>query len=602
MIYSTSNCFKYCICLLLFCFSIPANADESSEMNFKTYTALADEYYEKGDYPTAQQYYSKALECVRNIAKPNSVELITGLGNLGSVFHTQGMIGKALVYYSEAVDVCRKVNDTVELSINLANKSQCLFLLGYYNDALIQMREALEIEKKLGNEEGQSINLNAIGKIYEKWGRLPEAIDFYNQALEIDRRHNKPSRIAIRLSGIGSAYTSLGEFTKALQFQNEALDIELKLGNKEKIALRQERLGKTYQQMGSYNTAQDFFLKALKAFKELSLDNAVANTMLLLARNYGFKGNLNEAVRYYQECLLKAQGLDLRPIMLSAHQELAEILYRQGNHRTAFEHMKASIAIEDSLFNAESLRQINEFREVYESEKKEKENQLLLKDIELKKKNQRLALVSVAGLLIITFILFILYRVKSITLKQNKLLQKNEQDLMIAQITKKEIEAKRLEDQIFAEQQINRLQAEKYAIGLEFKNMKLANTTLCLMNKNEILRDVIDKLKSVNNQDQLDQVLKFIRANTDTDQSWNRFKLDFEQTHPGFFDRLYNKFGNLSESDTRLCAYLLIGLSSKETARLMNVTLDAVNKNRQRLRKKLNLKAETDLAEVLKNI
>jgi DNA-binding CsgD family transcriptional regulator len=72
--------------------------------------------------------------------------------------------------------------------------------------------------------------------------------------------------------------------------------------------------------------------------------------------------------------------------------------------------------------------------------------------------------------------------------------------------------------------------------------------------------------------------------------------------HPGFFDRLHNNFPQLTENDIRTSAYLRISLSSREIAGLMNVTLDATNKSRQRLRKKLDLKPEADLTDFLKSI
>ena len=97
-------------------------------------------------------------------------------------------------------------------------------------------------------------------------------------------------------------------------------------------------------------------------------------------------------------------------------------------------------------------------------------------------------------------------------------------------------------------------------------------------------------------------MVRFINSNTDMDQGWHKIKITFEDVYPGFFNRLQTAFPQLTEHDIRLSAYLCINLSSREIAGLMNVTLDAINKNRQRLRKKLNLEPETDLTAFLRSV
>jgi DNA-binding CsgD family transcriptional regulator len=49
--------------------------------------------------------------------------------------------------------------------------------------------------------------------------------------------------------------------------------------------------------------------------------------------------------------------------------------------------------------------------------------------------------------------------------------------------------------------------------------------------------------------------------------------------------------------DLRLCAYLKIGLNSKEIAEIMNILPSSVFVSRSRLRKKLNISAEQDIIE-----
>ena len=199
-------------------------------------------------------------------------------------------------------------------------------------------------------------------------------------------------------------------------------------------------------------------------------------------------------------------------------------------------------------------------------------------------------------------LIFFLYRIKAVSLKQSKKLLAQEQELAHLEIEKKTAENKLLEDRIFAEQQINRLEREKYQSEIEFKNAELAGTTLSLVNKNEILGEIRNRLMDNHKPETIPGVIRFINANTDIDLDWNKFRLTFEEVHPGFFERIQKQYPQLTDHDIRLSAYLRINLSSREIAGLMNVSLDATNKGRQRLRKKLDLAPESDLCEFLKSV
>ena len=82
----------------------------------------------------------------------------------------------------------------------------------------------------------------------------------------------------------------------------------------------------------------------------------------------------------------------------------------------------------------------------------------------------------------------------------------------------------------------------------------------------------------------------------------DRFKLHSEGVHPEFFNRLGEKFPNLTPYEMKLCAYLKINLSTKEISQIMNVTIAAINKSRQRLRKKIGADPEENLTKLMQEV
>lgn len=66
--------------------------------------------------------------------------------------------------------------------------------------------------------------------------------------------------------------------------------------------------------------------------------------------------------------------------------------------------------------------------------------------------------------------------------------------------------------------------------------------------------------------------------------------------------QLEHDYPQLNINDKRLCAYLKMGLSSKEIAPLLNMSVRSVEMTRYRLRKKMGLERETNLATFLQKI
>jgi DNA-binding CsgD family transcriptional regulator len=94
-------------------------------------------------------------------------------------------------------------------------------------------------------------------------------------------------------------------------------------------------------------------------------------------------------------------------------------------------------------------------------------------------------------------------------------------------------------------------------------------------------------------------VIRKIERDIENETYWEVFETHFEQVHEAFLKRLSMKHGNLTPRELRLAAYLRMNMSSKEIASLMNITPRAVENNRSRLRKKLNLDQGENLVDYI---
>lgn len=67
------------------------------------------------------------------------------------------------------------------------------------------------------------------------------------------------------------------------------------------------------------------------------------------------------------------------------------------------------------------------------------------------------------------------------------------------------------------------------------------------------------------------------------------FERQFEQSHSSFFKHLYSAHTNLSPTEARMCAYLIMNLSTKEIASITHKSVRSVESIRYRIGKKLNI-------------
>lgn len=166
-------------------------------------------------------------------------------------------------------------------------------------------------------------------------------------------------------------------------------------------------------------------------------------------------------------------------------------------------------------------------------------------------------------------------------------------------------EKRKLEKQD-SEQEIMKLQNEKLQAEISHKNMQLADSTLSIIRKNEVLIGIKDELEKQKEElgprypaRYLQRLTTTIDKNISNDNDWEIFEALFDQAHENFFKRLKQSFPELTQSDLKLCAYLKLNLSSKEIAPLLNISIRGVEIRRYRLRKRLALSSDHNLVEYI---
>lgn len=165
----------------------------------------------------------------------------------------------------------------------------------------------------------------------------------------------------------------------------------------------------------------------------------------------------------------------------------------------------------------------------------------------------------------------------------------------------------------FVEQQVAVQTLLKNEIDL--KNRKLSSTSMLIVEKNNLMREFHDQLiglvklsedgKKINLSlifNELKSLIKRSENHLETDDSWDTFKLHFEEVHPNFLNLLKSKGRDISHKDVKLCAYLKLGMETKQIALLLNITPASIRTAMYRLKKKFHVSENHDLRHFIEEL
>lgn len=86
------------------------------------------------------------------------------------------------------------------------------------------------------------------------------------------------------------------------------------------------------------------------------------------------------------------------------------------------------------------------------------------------------------------------------------------------------------------------------------------------------------------------------------DEDLDAFRDSFDAVHHNFLHTLGERYPSLTRKEKMLCAYIHMGLQSKEIAPLQNISTRGVEISRYRIRQKLGLDTNVSLTEFLQHL
>lgn len=152
-------------------------------------------------------------------------------------------------------------------------------------------------------------------------------------------------------------------------------------------------------------------------------------------------------------------------------------------------------------------------------------------------------------------------------------------------------------------------QNERLEKELKMKTRELAANSLQMVGVKDLLTEIkkeIDAIAATSDSDKTNSALgtlsQKLERHTQDDADWVAFEKHFNLLHSDFFHRLREAYPQLSISELKMCAYLKMGLSNKEMAQQLNLSVRGIETRRYRLSKKLDASEKGRLKAFLQSL
>ena len=486
----------------------------------------------------------------------------------------------ALIYYQE--DSLFQSHKYAKLGITLAEKlknnedlSELHSLIGYiytswanYPKAISHFAKSIQSAQKSKNKNGQIAGFHGMGRVYNEVDDFKNAEkSFFNALNLIENKKTDPTLRAV-FNDMGVMYMKKKEYKKSIEYLQKALEISKRKGDTASWLYSLINIGEVYRYSEDLDNAEKFYQKAIYENRYLNNIQAQSAAYGNLAHVYFKRKDYDKAKDYYLKSIKISKSSGLSNYLIESYKAISELYLQIGDYKNSLEYLVLYDNLKDSLFNQGKITEIQNLQTQFEIDRKDVETRYWMQ----KYRNRNIIMFSTIGLVVFVIVILILL------FSRYKLNQK-----------------------------LHQIEKKKLNLTIDEKNREMVGLLLHSTKKENLYEDLHKEIETLsknpeNIESALHNIKKRIKSDSVEENNWESVRIHFEQVHPDFFNKLLEKFPNLSQGDLKLCAYIKINMTSNDIAIIMHIGIRAVQTARYRLKKKLNLAESEDLVQFLQNI
>lgn len=309
---------------------------------------------------------------------------------------------------------------------------------GYYKESLEYLLQSLQITEELKDISMEAKVYNLIGNLYSMQAQREKGLEYYKKALSKSRLAKTENVEAVVLGNIGNYYYYKAfnyklqkwdeqVLKKANSYYDSSLVIKQKVKDNTGIISTLNNMGLISIEMSDFENAKKNLTKAIEIADRLDDKANKVYTTANLGRMSAREKKYQEAIDYFDKATEIALEIDDRASLSDIDATLSEMYAEMKNYEKAYEYYVRYSNLKDSMINESSGKQIAEMNAKYESEKKQKEIELITKNNEIQalelNKNKLWIWMLVVAVLLVFSLAGLFYNRSKLKQKANVLLE-----------------------------------------------------------------------------------------------------------------------------------------------------------------------------------
>lgn len=485
--------------------------------------------------------------------------------------------------YSQSQDIMHKDSAVLMKAFFLCGNAN--ISLGNETKGLELLKRTSDYAKKIGDDKFLAQTYNSLFSVYYNTLDFVQAQDMLTQAIELSNKNGDRKNLTRLYNNKGLAFYAQRRYADALDYMMKAVGNTLPNERFERAQIY-TNIAEVFYKQKKFGKTEEWLTKALLEMHGMPITAKNIQPYLNMALVKAQNGKYGDAKEIQAKLYRIIPSLPL-PKKVNSLRQLADINFIIGDSIRGLHDMLLYDQLADSLQKQSYDSQTQQLLIAYDTERLSQHNIALKDSLQTKT-------IIIYGSLFFLIVVILFSVILCIRYKEDR-----RKGLLIAA---------QKEQLLRYEKKEHEREQKKMKEELEHKSRQLTSYTIDLAAVNEFHNKIAAEIESIRQLNEkniagsdnkaIDEKLK----NTETalthfnDKPVNDdFRIFFEEVHPDYLKKLSHSYPKLSENDLRLCAYIFLGMSTKEIAALTYREVRSIESSRNRLRKKLDLEAGADV-------
>ena len=282
-----------------------------------------------------------------------------------------------------------------------------------YDQALAAAQSAFRLAEQLERVQTQAELYSLIGRIYFFTGDLDAAEVAFARSMELYLALDDRSQLGHAYNNLAVMARHRGEIEQARDLNRRALAIRESLGDISGMAASYNNLAVLAWMDGDLAETERLHRVSLELNRQANDVLGQARSMLNLGHTYLLMERYDESDEYLASSLVLADQLDSNQLRIGNYERRAELEQARGDYPAALAAKTRQLEVTEALRSESRQRQVAELHALFETERREREIEVLQRERESQALIRNALLAGALGLILILFLLWNRFLLKS---------------------------------------------------------------------------------------------------------------------------------------------------------------------------------------------